>query len=282
VKLESIISTTGYSSRLPSKARRSSAHRLLTRGRRYTLHFLATSLAAFVFSIALPAASQTISVDGVSVQGSVLRIEGEISQAVADTFLKAMPAHPDLKKVSLNSPGGRVFPALDIARAIRAAGLSTSVPIADQCHSACSLIFLAGKERIADGKLGVHQISGITDPSLTQSAIAQIYEYLVSFNTPSYLVSRMLRTPPDDMYVFSPEELERNAINMRDANQAGSTPHLQAIETWLRENWLVGVFMNTHTNTPFVALESREMNPLGCVDSYLIHRTSAAIVTTAR
>lgn len=173
-----------------------------------------------------------------------------------------MKSHPELKTVSLNSPGGRVFPALEIARTINASGLMTSVPSGEECYSACALIFLAGKERVAHGKLGVHQVSGVNDPSLTQMAIARIYEDLVTYNAPSYLVSRMLRTPPDDMYIFSPEELERNSINIRDASTASEIPHLLAVETWLRQSWLVGVFMNTHTNQPFVALESRNMEPL--------------------
>lgn len=167
-----------------------------------------------------------------------------------------------MKKVSLDSPGGYVLPALAIARAVNAAGLNTSVPSGQECQSACSLIFMAGKERVADGILGVHQISGVNDPSVTQTVIGEIYEELVRFNTPSYLVSRMLRTPPQDMYVFSPEELERNSINIQDADGQVEIPQLQAVETWMRKDWLVGVFMNTHVNAPFIALESREMSPL--------------------
>lgn len=64
------------------------------------------------------------------------------------------------------------------------------------------------------------------------------------------------------MYVFTPEELERNSINIREAGKAEGVPHLLAVETWLRQSWLVGVFVNTHTNQPFVALESRNMDPL--------------------
>lgn len=206
--------------------------------------------------------SQTVPVSAVTVQDSTVRISGEITPEVANSFASVLKSRPGVKAVNLNSPGGRVFPALEIARTINAGGLATSVPAGDECHSACALIFLAGKERVAHGKLGVHQISGVNDPSLTQSAVGRIYEDLVTFNAPSYLVSRMLRTPPDDMYVFSPEELERNSINIRDASEAQAVAHLLAVETWLRQSWLVGVFMNTHTNQPFVALESRNMDPL--------------------
>jgi len=132
-------------------------------------------------------------------------------------------------------------------------------------------------ERIADGLLGVHQISGVADPSLTQSAIGQIYEELVKYNTPSYLISRMLRTPPDQMYIFSPEELERYSINIRDyETQAASVPHLLAVETWMRDDWLVGAFVNTHINMPFVAIESKGMDPLMRI-VYYPHRMQAFV-----
>jgi hypothetical protein len=102
----------------------------------------------------------------------------------------------------------------------------------------------------------------VNDPSLTQTVISEIHEELVRFNTPSYLISRMLRTPPEGMYIFTPEELEIHSINIRDyESQAGSIPHLLALETWTFQDWLVGVFQNTHINRPFIALESREMSP---------------------
>lgn len=127
-----------------------------------------------------------------------------------------------------------------MARSVYAKGLKTIVQTGDGCHSSCSLIFLAGNERVANGVLGVHQISGSDDPSVTQTVISEIYRELVQFNTPSYLVSRMLRTPPDDIYIFSHEELEQNSINVR-AGDGSEIPHLLAVETWMRKDWLVGV-----------------------------------------
>ncbi|OLP54866.1 hypothetical protein BJF92_13745 [Rhizobium rhizosphaerae] len=232
--------------------------------RRWRLTFagLSTVLAFSLFFTAAAAEAQDASSTSVTVADTAIRIDGGITSDSANLFAALMKSHPELKTVSLNSPGGRVFPALEIARTINASGLMTSVPSGEECYSACALIFLAGKERVAQGKLGVHQVSGVNDPSLTQTAIGRIYEDLVTFNAPSYLVSRMLRTPPSDMYVFSPEELERNSINIRDASKAIGIPHLLAVETWLRQSWLVGVFINTHTNQPFVALESSNMEPL--------------------
>lgn len=229
----------------------------------------ALGLAATALLVAAPAVSQNVPSGLVSVNGTEIRIDGLIDQAVADRFSRQIQTSPGLEKVSLNSPGGRAFPALDIARSVKRAGLKTSVPMGDKCLSACSFIFLAGQQRIADGQLGVHQISGVNDPSLTQTAIGKIYEELVGFNTPSHLVARMLRTPPDSMYMFTSEELERHKINIRGSEtRDGSVPHLQVLESWTRDDWLVGAFLNTNTNKPFIAIESRDMTPLMRIAHY--------------
>lgn len=146
-----------------------------------TQHLLAIGLAVLVQFVSFPVAAQQKTGEAVSVIGPQISIDGPINQDTADDFLRELQANPSLENVSLNSPGGRVFPALDIARAISASGLNTSVPLGGECHSACSFIFLSGRERIADGLLGVHQVSGVNDPSLTQTAIGQIYEELVKF-----------------------------------------------------------------------------------------------------
>lgn len=223
-----------------------------------------TWMAAAILSalISADAAASGTTTPTVKSEGNTVRVDGEITEELATSFLSALSANPSAKTVVLNSPGGKVFPALSMARALKAAGVSTSVESAGICFSACSLVFLAGKERVATGKLGVHQISGTDDPSLTQAAIGKIYEDLVTYDTPSYLVSRMLRTPPDDMYVFSPEELERNSINLRGASKAQTIAHLQVVDAWVRKEWLVGTFVNTTTGMPFVALESNKMEPL--------------------
>ena len=124
-------------------------------------------------------------------------------------------------------------------------------------------MFLAGRLRLADGQLGVHQISGVEDPSVTQSVVSDIHDALTRFRTPQKLISIMLRTPPTDMYVFSPSELNELGINVRPGDEVSQEmPHLQAITSQVYKEWLVGTFLNTHTQKPFIAMESRSMDPL--------------------
>lgn len=235
----------------------------------FTFRCTVLGLIAVALLLVQPTAGKTLSDGSISVTGVEIQIDGVITQAVTDRFIQQVRSNSNLEVVSLNSPGGSVFSALSIARTVNKAGLNTTISSGDECYSACSFIFLAGKVRVADGLLGVHQVSGVDDPSLTQSTIGQIYEALLDFNTPSYLVARMLRTPPGDMYVFSPEELEQYSINIRDSErQADQVAHLLPLETWMHQDWLVGVFMNTHINKPFIALESRDMDVQMRIVSY--------------
>lgn len=192
-----------------------------------------------------------------------MRISGAITIDTALEFTELRKSNPTVRTVELDSPGGLVYPALIIANQIHSAKINTWITGSSKCYSACSLVFLAGKMRLADGKLGVHQISGLDDSSQTQVTLSDIYDSLSAFRTPDKLISLMLRTPPGDIYVFSREELDQFGINIRpsDARKI-ARPHLQVISSTLHRDWLVGTFMNNRTQKPFIALESRQLDPV--------------------
>lgn len=194
---------------------------------------------------------------------SKIQISGPIEYQTSVEFHSLVSANPDVQTVELDSPGGLVYPALKIAERISAEGLNTWITSSSQCLSACSIVFLAGQLRLADGSLGVHQISGIRDTSVTQTVLSDVHAALTRFNTPQKLISIMLRTPPEDMYVFSPVELDELAINVRPGEEVyQQKPHLQVITSQVYKDWLVGTFLNTHTQQPFFAMESDAMNPV--------------------
>lgn len=97
-----------------------------------------------------------------------------------------------------------------IADDVHARGIATYIPADASCYSACAFIFLAGRERRADGALGVHQISA-PNPDLegAQVAISDIIELLTRFGTPPEVLTVMFRTSADDMHVFSRDEVVR-------------------------------------------------------------------------
>ncbi|SNS70707.1 hypothetical protein [Antarctobacter heliothermus] len=192
-----------------------------------------------------------------------IRITGEFDARLVDEFRAVVARTPNVATVELHSLGGRVYSGLEIARIINDLRLNTWITAGSECHSACSIAFLAGELRLADGLLGVHQVSGVNDDSLTQSVISDVFDALRQFGTPDALVSRMLRTPPDDIYVFSTDELEDLGINRRSGDvSTEDLHHLQVLTSTLNRDWLTGTFLNTHTLKPFFSMESRSLDPV--------------------
>jgi hypothetical protein len=120
------------------------------------------------FSIHAPA--QAIEL---SQRGAAIILQGKIKpgdEFILRGFL-ARTKPGQIKAVYLNSTGGFIFPAREMAREIRKAGLVTVVDAArSKCHSACTGLFVAGVRRhyinasaIADGDgtktggLGFHE-----------------------------------------------------------------------------------------------------------------------------
>lgn len=107
--------------------------------------------------------------------GSELEIYGTISRSVPDALSRALASHPHVSLVRLDSKGGRVEPALKMLKIIRAHKLDTVVTA--ECISACTIVFLGGKERwmAVDAKFGFHsasvwgQASQPTDDRIKQS-----------------------------------------------------------------------------------------------------------------
>ncbi|PTM96118.1 PAN domain-containing protein [Mycoplana dimorpha] len=159
-----------------------------------------------------------------STNPDLITLNGLIDAGSALNFRRALQAAPNAKLVTLNSPGGNVQMGLLIADDIHQRKLATYIPKESECYSACSFIFLAGKERKVDGELGVHQISS-DSPDLVgaQLAISDIIEVLNRFDTPMDVMHVMFKTPPDDMHVFSQDEILRYGLN-RSGDNPPKTP----------------------------------------------------------
>lgn len=142
----------------------------------------------------------------------VILLDGELGIDAAQDFGRALLARPAAKVLVLGSPGGDIASALLVAKEVHNKGLSTAIPSGFACHSSCAYVFLAGRERLAEGDLGVHQMA---DPATVpgQPAVATVINVLKTFDAPTELVTRLFRTPADDMYVFSSAELDSLGVN---------------------------------------------------------------------
>lgn len=148
--------------------------------------------------------------------GRELEFSGGITFGAAkalDSFVNAMGA---LQLVHLDSPGGRVSEALRIADIIKRRGLSTYV--SNRCLSACTLIFLSGRERLisADGKLGFHQpdFPGMTDEE-RKAAIATQETILEESGVSETFARRANMARPNDMWFPTTAELLSDKVATR-------------------------------------------------------------------
>jgi uncharacterized membrane protein YhaH (DUF805 family) len=106
--------------------------------------------------------------------GSSLQIDGGVKYGLAEAVAAELRAHPGIRTVVLESPGGRLGASEQVAQLIGAQGLDTYV--STHCESACTRIFVAGQDRVLreGGKLGFH--SGRTDLQLPPAVVAAMNE----------------------------------------------------------------------------------------------------------
>ena len=146
-----------------------------------------------------------------------LLLTGAIAPGDADRLgerLDADPTPPEI--VFLNSPGGSVMDALVIGRRLRNLGVETRLTDADICLSACPYIFAAGSPRRAsDGALlGVHQHFFGENTALPaflavediQRGQGEVMAYLIDMGVDPAVMQHALVTPPDEIYLLTPEE----------------------------------------------------------------------------
>lgn len=158
--------------------------------------------------------------------GGDLKLTGTIDPGSALRFRTEIEQRGEyVKTVVLDSPGGSVMDALEIGALIQEKGLATKVAAGNLCASSCPIIFASGTERLAspDSAIGVHQIyaaslgetardamavAGVAMAD-AQSTTAEITRHLTKSGVDPALWLHALDTPPDRLYYFSAEEMQR-------------------------------------------------------------------------
>lgn len=159
---------------------------------------------------------------------NVIMLAGDITSATPLEFLRALKARPEARVLLLDSDGGLVDPGLVLAHEVHERGLSTVVPVGADCLSACSFVYFAGKERTVVGNLGVHQVwNEANDLVSGQAKLSDVLEALADFDVDQGVISVMLRTPPQEMHVFSPREIAAFKINVGEVPSALAAEAIQ-------------------------------------------------------
>lgn len=154
-----------------------------------------------------------------ALDAGIYRLEGGIEPGDADRIGKQiLQATPKVETLVLQSPGGIVDEALDLGRFIRAQGIKTEMRSGEICYSACPYILAAGTQRRIDddASVGVHQHyfgeSTILPASFAvediQRGQAGVMVYLDAMGIDPLVMQHALSTPPEEIYVLLPEQLE--------------------------------------------------------------------------
>lgn len=150
----------------------------------------------------------------------VLAAQGSIDPGSAGRLAAELEARGEyVKVVSLNSPGGALDEAIEMAKLVRGRDIDTKVADGALCASSCPLFLAGGLTRTVDLKaaVGVHQFYAATEmPTAPAQAMAdaqmttaRISRHLIEMGVDPALWLHALDTPPQALYYFSPEELTK-------------------------------------------------------------------------
>ena len=155
----------------------------------------------------------------------IVILTGLIEIEELDEMLEVMKTKKPTQMI-LDSYGGNIRSAERLAQYIYENNISTHVSEVAVCKSACVILFLAGKKRLCEGELGVHQarpskemeydimISKVAYKYL-QKDMGELVTLLNSFNTPPFVYEKMFKSY--DMYDFSKEEIAQiNTVKSLD------------------------------------------------------------------
>ncbi len=144
----------------------------------------------------------------VSADGKSVTVSGAFGAGSAAEVTKILDATPAAKVLVLDSNGGRLREANQLAQTIRSRDLDTRVE--KQCSSACTNVFLAGRNRLAapGARIGFHRpaYAGIDADEQRKITQTMLDTYRAAGLTESF-VHRVGQTPPDQMWHPTRDEL---------------------------------------------------------------------------
>lgn len=147
----------------------------------------------------------------VSADGRSLVVSGGMNDDTAGKLRQALNRAPGVKTIVLSSRGGWVGQGEAVADVVSSRRVDTRVE--DECSSACTIAFLAGRERTAAPKarIGFHSfrmIDGRTS-ARTSALLLKVYG---NAGLSDEFIQRVLKTPADEVWYPTPSELIRNGV----------------------------------------------------------------------
>lgn len=156
----------------------------------------------------------------VRADGKSLLVSGGINDGTSADLAKALELAPGVRTVVLHSEGGWVRQGKMIADVIRERQLSTYVE--DECTSACTIAFLAGKERAADpdARIGFHSFSsvGLANDLSESGNVLSAQQVYGEAGLSSTFIARVTATPADSVWYPTHDELLAAGVLTRQSS----------------------------------------------------------------
>jgi hypothetical protein len=160
----------------------------------------------------------------------VVWAEGSVNAGDAhrfSQFLGDLPRNHVVEAISLDSPGGLIVEAADIAEIIHNINAPTIIQSQRQCVSACFLMFAAGAHRVANATahIGIHSVSvehgkeNLETLGATTAMAREAYKY----NVPSAILGKMITTPPNQINWLERSDLKAMGVAIIDAPVADAS-----------------------------------------------------------
>lgn len=151
--------------------------------------------------------------------GKSLLMSGGINDGSAAQLEAALSANPGVSTVVLSSGGGWIREGEMLAEVIRKRGLNTYVE--GYCASACTIAFLAGKERAAAplARIGFHASRGVGSIALkaTPAETSRLRAIYREAGLPETFITTALDTPSSTMWHPTRELLRSSGVVTRDS-----------------------------------------------------------------
>ena len=146
--------------------------------------------------------------------GRVVSYTGGVNEGASRALDEVVAEAPRVTTVVLDSPGGWMKEGERMAAVIQRYGLSTRVE--DECHSACTVAFLAGVDRTMGdaGVLGFHRgrTPGQDAKGKSDEHDAEVY---AKAGLPKAFIRRILETPNNDIWIPTRRELLKAGVLTR-------------------------------------------------------------------
>lgn len=147
----------------------------------------------------------------VASNGQSLVLHGTFGTGSYDYVSQILAAAPAVRTIVLDSVGGRLREAEQLAALVRERELNTYVE--GQCLSACTYVFIAGQDRAAtpNAKIGFHRPS-FAGTSDHEFGLNEMLSYYRTAGISEPFLTRIQDTASDDMWYPTRDELIENGV----------------------------------------------------------------------